>query len=49
MPSLVSEDGAVGGVGDGVGDGAGVTVSMTFSLGAPPVDDRSGGFVVSVG
>ena len=31
------------------GDGAGVTVSMTFSLGAPPVDDRSGGFVVSVG
>ena len=39
VPSLVSEDGVVGGVGDGVGDGAGVTVSMTFSLGAPPVDD----------
>ena len=38
-----------GGVGDGVGDGVGVMVSMTFSLGAPPVDDRSGGFVVSVG
>ena len=39
MPSLVLEDGAVGAEGDGVGDGVGVMVSMTFSLGAPAVDD----------
>ena len=53
VPSLVSEDGVVGGAvgaeGDGVGDGVEVIVSMTFSLGAPAVDDRSGRFAVSVG
>ena len=42
-------DGAVGAEGDGVGDGVEVIVSMTFSLGAPAVDDRSGRFAVSIG